>query len=69
MVLENVQFVTWQRSSLFIEGISRNKDVRDYHCSVSLGILWRENQNTMIVESQIDSPSTTQRPKVINHQK
>lgn len=32
-------------------------DERDYHCSVSLRILWRENQNTMIVESQIDFPS------------
>lgn len=66
MVLENLQFVKCQESSLFIEGISRNKDVRDYHCSVSLGILWRENQNTMIVESQIDCPAITQRPYLIN---
>lgn len=40
--------------------------MRDYHCSVSLGILWRENQNTMIVESQIDCPTPTQRPYLIN---
>lgn len=42
--------------------------MRDYHCSVSLGILWRENQNTMIVESQIDFPATTQKPNIINHE-
>lgn len=39
--------------------------MRDYHCSVSLGILWREN--TMIVQSQIDFPATTQKPNIINH--
>lgn len=44
-----------------LEGMSMN--VKDYHCSVSLGILWRENQNTMIVDSHKDfscsHPKTT----------
>lgn len=41
--------------------MSRSKGVRDYHGSVSFGILWKENQNTMIVEGQINFPTTTQK--------